>query len=153
VSDAVSQKNSVGGFTFIEVILAIIIISIAVLVLISSISFTTRNSLNAEMTSTAQQLAQERLEQLIAQKRNNGYGSLVPIGLGAYAPIAGFSGYERREDICYVDAGLAPNFNPPPTVCNAAATNFKQVTVSVRYTLLQNPPTVSLMTVVTNFRE
>ncbi len=142
------------GFTLIEVILAILIISIAVLTLVSSISFTTSRGLNAEVMSTAQQLVQERMEQLIAQKRNNGYATLLPIGLGAYALVAGFSGYERREDICYVDSGLNPNPNPPPpTVCGVVDAGYKQVTVSVRYTSLPDAPTVSLMTVVTNVRE
>lgn len=151
-----SKSTGAGGFTLIEIILAIIVISVAVLGLISSISFTTQGGLNAEVMSTAKELAQERMEQLMAQKRNSGFASLSPIGLGTYAAVSGFTGYERREDICYVDSGLNPNPNPPPpTACSAVATDYKQVTVNVRYAGLPNlaSPAASIITVVTNVRE
>jgi len=92
----------------------------------------------------------------MAEKRNGGFAALAPVGFGAYAPVAGFPGYSRREDICFVDQNLNPNPNPPPAAaCSAVATNYKQLTVSVQYAGLPNlpSPVVSILTVVTNVGE
>lgn len=147
------RRDDEDGFTLIEIILAILIISIAVVGLTSVISFTGRGSLNAEVMSTAAALAQERMEQLMAAKRNAGYGALA-LGPAADPPFAApFDKYSRNVEICLVDAAL---LNPD---CDPAAPNidagYKRATVSVNYAGLPDlsSPVASVVTVMTNVRE
>lgn len=143
------------GFTLVEIILAILIISIAVLGMTSAISFTASGSLNAEVMSTAKELAQERMEQLMAIKRNTGYGdpALTQAAM-LFSPLAPpFAQYSRGVEVCLVDANL---LNPD---CDSALPNsdagYKRVTVSVNYTGLPDlsSPVASVVTVVTNVRD
>ncbi len=147
--------NREDGFTLIEIILAIIIISIGVLGLVSAISFTTGKSINAEVVSTAQVLAQERIEELIAKKRDAGYGASpdLDIGTTTTALPSPFTGYTRIVEVCLVDANLQ---NPD---CDPGLPNndvgFKRVTVNINYSGLPDlpSPVVSLVSVVADVRE
>jgi len=151
----VFKKVQIDGFTLIEVILTIIIISIAVLTLVSSISFTTSRGLNAEVMSTAQQLAQERMEELIARKRASGYGFSPDLDIGTtIVTLTGaFASYTRTVEICNVDAALGG----PDCAAPDNGSGYKRITVEVNYTQgLPNLPTddlVRLITVVTNVTE
>lgn len=146
----ISRKD---GFTLIEIILAIIIISIGVLGLVSAISFTSSKGINAEVITTAHVLAQECMENLIAEKRANGYGA-GPLAIGTTIdPPAcpAFTGYPRTVEICNVDGNLAnPDCTAPDNV-----SGYKRITVSINYTGLADLPTpvVSLVSVVTDVRE
>lgn len=143
------------GFTLIEIILAIMIISIGVLTLVSSMSFTTSRGLNAEVMSTAQQLAQERVEQLEATKRNSGYSATPDLDIGTTTVVlaGAFANYTRSVEVCNVDVNLA---NPDCTAPDNGS-GYKRITVEVNYTQsLPSLPTddlVRLVTVVTNVRE
>lgn len=143
------------GFTLIEIILTMIIISIAVLTLVSSIGVTTSRGLNAEVMSTAQQLAQEKLEELIATKRNSGYSTTPQLDIGTTIETltGAFANYTQQVEICNVDASLgSPDCTPPDN-----GSGYKRITVEVNYTQgLPNLPAddlVRLVTVVTNVRE
>jgi prepilin-type N-terminal cleavage/methylation domain-containing protein len=94
------------GFTLIEIILAIAVVAIALTGLIGAISFVTKQNVQTEIQTTATELAQERMEQLIAEKAKNGLNSSPALDVTAspsYVPISGFSGYEQQTEICYAD--------------------------------------------------
>lgn len=144
------------GFTLIEIVLAILVVSIAVVGATSAINFTASWSLNAEVSATAKELAQERMEQLMAMKRNNGYNdpafNIGPTTLALTPLAAPFAQYSRGEQICLVDANL---LNPD---CDPAAPNndagYKKITVSVGYTGLPNlSPAATVVTLISNVRE
>lgn len=144
------------GFTLIEIILAIVVVSIAVVGATSAINFTATSSLSAEVMSTAKELAQERMEQLMAIKRNNGYNdpafTIGPTTLALTSLAPPFDQYSRGEQICLVDANL---LNPD---CDLVAPNndggYKQITVSVGYAGLPNlSPVTTVVTVISNVRE
>lgn len=143
------------GFTLIEIILALLVLSIAVIGVTSSMSFTSRQSLNAEVMSTATALAQERVEQLMAVKRDKGYNdpAFDQTALTLTALASPFDRYSRGEEICLVDANL---MNPD---CDPALPNndlgYKQLTVTVDYNGLPDmgSPVASLVTVITDVRE
>jgi len=149
------QFTETVGFTLIEVILTIIIVSIAVMTLVSSISFTTSRGLNAEVMSTAQQLAQEELEELIAKKRGTGYSTSPDLDIGATTVVltGAFAHYTRQVEICNVDASLG---NPDCTAPDNGS-GYKRITVEVNYTQglpgLPSDDLVRLVTVVTDVRE
>jgi len=145
------------GFTLVEIILAILVISIGVLGVTSALSFTTSRSLNAEVIATAKELAQERMEELIATKRNNGYAdstfNIGPAVMTFTALAAPFNKYSRGVQVCLVNTGLS---SPD---CDPAAPNndfgYKRITVSVDYTGLSNlpSPAATVVTVIANVRE
>ena len=141
------------GFTLVEIILAIIIISIGVLGLVSAISFTTGKSINAEVVSTAKELAQERMEELLAKKRDTGYATTpdLDIGTTTTALPGPFTGYTRIVEVCNVDGSLG---NPDCTLPDNGS-GFKKITVSINYSGLPDlpSPVVLLATVITDTRE
>lgn len=102
------------GFTLIEIILSISVVAIALTGLTGAISFVTKQNVQNEIQTTATELAQERMEQLIAEKAKIGLNSaaLAVTASPSYVPISGFSGYEQQTEICYADI-------PPsdPTQC------------------------------------
>src|SRR5579872_1592105 len=100
------------GFTLIEVILAIVILAIAIPALISSVSFMAARQVNTMGTTTAGDLAQEKLEEILGDRMNMniGYGFNY-IANASYTPestaptaIAGFPNYSRSVNIICVTA-------------------------------------------------
>lgn len=141
------------GFTLVEIILAIIIISIGVLGLVSAISFTTGKSINAEVVSIAQVLAQERMEELLAKKRDTGYATTpdLDIGTTTTALPGPFTGYTRIVEACNVDNNLgSPDCTAPDN-----GSGIKRITVSINYSGFPDlpSPVVSLVSVITDARE
>ena len=114
------------GFTLIEVILIIVVMSIAIPSLISAVSFMNQGQVNTIGTTTASNLAREELETVIARKRSScgacGYSN-IPVGLGAFAAVPGFPNYQVKTDVEYVDSSLAPSVTDQ---------GFKEITVTVR---------------------
>ena len=144
------SRSHAGGFTLIEVILSIVVVSIAVVGMTSAISFMGRGSLSAEVTSTAKELAQEKMEQIMGDKRDAARGYAYTITPGQYpveSPVAGFTNYSRSVTITEVD----PNDLSAPL----AGSGVARVVVDVSYTGLPDVPTpaASLVTVVANVRE
>ena len=131
----------------------IVVVSIALFGLLGGMSFITKKQLNAEIMTTANFLAQEKMEEKIAKKRDSGAGyngSDLNIGTTTENPVSGFANYTRSVEICYVDA----TFGSPD--CDPGAPNmdlgYKRITVEVNYTgsLPDLPsPTVGLVVLTT----
>ncbi|MFY9269746.1 MAG: prepilin-type N-terminal cleavage/methylation domain-containing protein [Candidatus Manganitrophaceae bacterium] len=143
-------RTDVRGFTLIEIILAVLVISIAVVGMTSAISFVGQGSLDAEATSTAKELAQEKLEQIMGDKRDMARGYAYVITPGQYPAepaVAGFTNYSRSVTVTEV--------NPSDLSIPSANSGFARVGVDVSYAGLPGVPTpaASLVTVVTNVRE
>jgi prepilin-type N-terminal cleavage/methylation domain-containing protein len=116
------------GFTLIEVILVIVIMAIAIPGLISAVSFITKSQVNAIGTTTAADLAQERMEQIMGDRMNPARG-FTYIVIGNYSPpetpVAGFTNYNRTVTItCFTNSTL--------TVTAVCPTDYKQVQVTVQ---------------------
>lgn len=137
------------GFSLLELIITIIVVSIGVLGLIAALSFTTGRSINAEMMTTATVLAQERMEQLIAEKRANGYSApSLDIGTTTDPPLAApYADYTRTVEICHVDV----NLGSPDCTAPSVETGYKRITVTVTNTRLPAASTVQVVTVVTDY--
>jgi prepilin-type N-terminal cleavage/methylation domain-containing protein len=137
------------GFTLIELIITIIVVSVGVLALIAALSFGTGRSINSELMTTGTTLAQERLEQLIAEKRANGYSSaLLAIGTTTDPPLAApYADYTRTVEICNVDV----NLGNPDCTAPSVDTGYKRITVTVTNTRLPAESTVQAVTLVTDY--
>jgi prepilin-type N-terminal cleavage/methylation domain-containing protein len=136
------MKNE--GFTLIEVILVVVIMAIAIPGLITVLSVITQGQVNTVGTTTAALLAQERLEEIVADKRspNRGYAFVVN---GNYAPDVPMAGYNRSVNIVCVAA----------TDLNTAVpcdTGYKRVAVTVQAAGVgPTVPDAVLVTVLTDY--
>lgn len=139
------------GFTLIEIILVIVIMAIAIPAIIGGISFMTQSQINPLATTTAANLARERMEQVVADKRN----PAIPftaidevVDGGRYAdetPVPGFANYDRLINIvCVAPANLDVNAGCP--------TNYRRVQVTVQANGVgPSVPDVLLVTLLTDF--
>ena len=139
------------GFSLIELIITIIVISVGVLGLIGALSFTTSRSISAELMTTTTLLAQERMEELIGDKRSGGYGTAsLDIGTTTDPAFAGpYADYTRTVEICYVDSDLLnPDCDPaPPNV----DTGYKRMTITVVNNKMQAESNVAIVSLVTDY--
>ncbi len=110
------------GFSLIELVIFIVIVSIMGVALLASFSVTTRSSPDAGQMTQATQLAQERIELILAQRRAAGFAAFVDPCTFGTPPAACTSpaGYT-------VTAAIAPNWN--------GDTNYRVVTVTVTGTM------------------
>jgi prepilin-type N-terminal cleavage/methylation domain-containing protein len=139
------------GFSLIELIITIIVISVGVLGLIAAMSFTTGRSINAELMTTTTLLAQERMEELIGDRRSSGYGT-ASLDIGTTTdPAFGapYADYTRTVEICYVDSAIQnPDCDPaPPNV----DTGYKRMTITVENNMMQAASNVSIVSLVTDY--
>ena len=112
------SRTTARGFTLIELIIFIVIASIMGVALMAVFSTTTRRAPDAGQLTQATQLAQERMELVMAQRRAAGFAAFVdPCTFGtppaACTPPAGYN----------VTVAIVPNWS--------ANANYKQVTVTV----------------------
>lgn len=133
------------GFTFIEIILVILLIGIVVPGLVSAVAIITKGQVNPMGATVSVYLAQEELERVIARKQSAcascGYANL-PVGLGAFAPVSGYPNYQRKTDIERIDANLNPS---------VVDQGYKKVTVTLQDVGVGPAvPNAVLVTVLTN---
>lgn len=133
------------GFTFIEIILVIVIMGIAIPALVSAVAFITQSQVNPMGTTVATTLAQERMEEIIADKMN----SVVPftsINNARYPNDTPRQGYTRSVNIICVSA--PPNLDVDAG-CN---TNYRRAQVTVQAAGIgPSVPDAVLVTVLTNY--
>ena len=137
------------GFSLIELIITIIVIAVGVLGLIAALSFTTGRSINAELMTTTTLLAQERMEQLIGDRRSSGYtAASLDIGTTpATAFSAPYADYTWTVEICNVDDTLMPTNCTDPD----DGSGYKRMTVTVVNTRMPEASTVSIVSLVTDY--
>ena len=109
------------GFTLIELVLVIIIISIAAVPLFGMFSQAASSLLINEKTQTAVQLAQEHAEYLLAIRRNQDFNATQLSGSSSEALSGNFSSYNRFTVITPAPGGPG---------CPGGA-SCKEVTISV----------------------
>lgn len=112
------------GFTLIEAIVAIVILSIAVPAMFWAIRDAATRRANPVQIERARWLAQERLEDVIADRHSPARGWTYVVG-GNYAAessVAGFSAFSRSTSI--VETGVA---------LSGGGTGYKVVSVTVGY--------------------
>jgi prepilin-type N-terminal cleavage/methylation domain-containing protein len=97
--------KSQNGFTLIEMVLVIIIISVASVPLFGMFSRAASSLLINEKTQTATQLAQEHAELLLAIRRNQGFGAAELSSNTIEALSGNFSGYNRSTVITQPPGG------------------------------------------------
>ncbi len=120
-----SPKRKPLGFTLLEVLLALLLITGGTLALAQAFSLGLFSSAENESLLVSAQLAQEKMEEI----RNKTYSS---ISNEARAAVSGFSGYERE------------------VVVTTPVTNLKQVNVNVYWFNKASELSTSLVTYASN---
>jgi prepilin-type N-terminal cleavage/methylation domain-containing protein len=108
------------GFTLLELIMVIVIASVASVPILGRFTQAGSSMLLDEQIQTAVQLAQERAEGVLADRRTQGYAA-VPTGTTVDVPGGSYAAYTRTLSITEPPAGSG---------CAAGAT-CKEVIVSV----------------------
>ena len=112
--------------TIIEVVVAIVILSVALPSLMMAFADASVQSIGPYRRSIGSYLAIERMEEIIARRYRgtDGYDAITTGNFGSEASINGFSGYARDVAINFVDGDL-----------NSVGSDegFKRVTVSVSW--------------------
>jgi Tfp pilus assembly protein PilE len=119
------------GFTFIELIMIIVIVGIAVVPLIQMFTTSLKGSADTEATSIAIELAQDKME----ETKQLGFAATSSTS-GTFA--SPFTAYSYQVTVGYADQ----NFNN-----SGSPTNYKKVEVKVTHT---SGTSTTLTTVVSN---
>jgi prepilin-type N-terminal cleavage/methylation domain-containing protein len=142
VPDTPARPRVRRGFTLIEAIMAVVILSIAMPAMLWSIRDAVRRRADPVLASRARWLAAEKLEDCIADRHSpaRGYAYLTGANYPAENPVPGFSGLNRSIAI----SETAPKF--------LSGTGWKTVTVTVSYTDGQGVArSIALATVLTDY--
>ena len=137
-----SQKSEggTGGFTLIEIIVTLVVLSIAAVGVLSVFTVGIKGSADPLLVNQAVQLAQEKMDEAIALKKSGGYNAVVTINPGVPAFPAPFNFFSWTQTVTCVAADLVT-----PAACTAG---YKTVTVTVTHAAIGN---VNLDGLVTNY--
>ena len=108
------------GFTLLELVMVIVLVAVASVPILGQFSQISGSLLTDEIIQTAAQLAQERAEGLLADRRTAGYAA-VPVGTINDVLAGAYASYSRTVVVTQPPAGSG---------CAAGAT-CKEVIVSV----------------------
>ncbi len=134
-----SRPRSGRGFTLIESVLVIVVIGVTFLGLGYLYGNITQQALKADLTVLATKLAKEKMEELIQQKADNGYGSVV--SQGAQPAASGSWNFSRSVDVSYV--------NPSDLSTSVTDTGYKKVVITVSW-IGNGGGSAAITTMVTN---
>ncbi|MHB8483677.1 MAG: prepilin-type N-terminal cleavage/methylation domain-containing protein [Nitrospiria bacterium] len=114
------------GFTLIEILMTIVLLAVITSGLMAMFTTFSQSNGDPSVVTQATELAQETLDQIIADKENSarGFNYVVNANYPAENPVTGFPGFNRSVNIVFVNPG---GLNTPV----AGPTNYKNVTVSV----------------------
>ncbi len=135
-----ANKNT-GGFTLIETIITLVVLSIAAVGVLSVFTTGMRGSANPVVVDQATELAQGELDAVIGIKNANGFSAAaLNTGTGQGCNTAMLTGFNCSLDICYVASGSLDNTG----ACNTA-TNYKRVAVTITNAAIGNVTAVTLL--------
>ncbi len=127
------------GFTLIETIITLVVLSIAAVGVLSVFTTGMKGSADPLLIEQATQLAQRTMEErVIGLKLSNGFNAVQDVAAAAFAaPFAGFSSAVDATcvDVNFANDQAAPGYNLDGS-CNQAgfARNYKRAVVTVSWT-------------------
>lgn len=134
------------GFTLIEAVITLVLISGGIVGILHLFQQNVRSANEMELTVAATYLAQERLEQMIQDKKYRGFAYTIAANYPASEDLAalGYPGYTRTINILEVRDNNLTSPAPPP------GSGYKRVTVAVQ---VAGGDTVTLETILTEWGE
>lgn len=138
-----SQESGEGGFSLIEIIITMVVLSIAAIGVLSVFTVGIKGSADPLILNQAIALAQEKMDEAIALKKSGGFGAVVSVPTGPFIPaVAGFT-WSRTVNCVTAINDLTPSGVPP---CPLAVADYALVTVTVTHAVTGDMTVVTLMT-------
>jgi prepilin-type N-terminal cleavage/methylation domain-containing protein len=136
-----SQRSGVSGFTLIETIITLVVLSIAAAGVLSVFISGMKGSANPLILSQATQLAQGEMDQVFGERATNGFsaGTLVPGNPPCRSAM--ILDFVCSRTVYFVNPAV--DLNTP-----SAATYYKHVTVTIAQPIIG---TVSVDSLITNY--
>ncbi len=130
-----------GGFSLIEVIITLVVLSIAAVGVLSVFTSSLGGSADPVVLDQAVQLAQGETDQVVGQKKASGFAA-VTVGNPLACVSSMVAGFTCTRNVFYVDpaTGLNTQVGGP--------TDYKHVTVTITHTVTGG---VSVETLLTNY--
>lgn len=138
------SENRETGFTLIEIVITLVVLSIAVVGVLTVFTAGMSGSADPLLAGKAAQLAQEKLDTIIGDRSNSarGFGWIISANYPAENPVAGFPGFTRSvQIICAAGADLNTSVSCPRP--------YERVIVTVTWN--GGAGSVSLATVFANY--
>ncbi len=132
-------RGRMAGFTLIETIITLVVLSIAAVGVLSVFTTGIKRSANPVVLSQTTQLARGELDQVFGEKMLTGGFATIVSGVC----VLTLPGFTCSRTMCYVPAGDLTD-----TSTCGAATDYKLVTVTVTHPVLGD---VSMESLVTNY--
>lgn len=120
------RKGRQAGFTLIEVTIALVILSVAVLGMAASAGVLGRYSADAEVRALAMQAVQDRISLVKVDPR---YGELETLYAGSESDLPGLDGFTRTTSVTQVKT----------TVTGGGTLDYKVISVVVTGERLEQP--------------
>ncbi|MDH4163664.1 MAG: type II secretion system GspH family protein [Nitrospirota bacterium] len=133
----IKDKTSAKGFTLIETIITLVVLSIAMVGVLSVFTVGSKGGADPLLLNQAISLAQEKMDEAIALRKSGGYAAVAADPGGFFG--APYGAFAWARTVSCVDAALAP------AACTAG---YKIVTVTVTHAVTGS---VSLATLVTEY--
>lgn len=137
------------GFSLIETIIVIVIISIAAIGVLSVFITGMKGAADPLITIQVIELAQEKMDIVIGDRQNTARGysyATTPANYPAESPISGFANFNRSIAIaCVTTADFNAAGSAPAPSC-VGVTNYARVTVTVTHAVIGSVTTVTLLT-------
>ncbi|MBI1820149.1 MAG: type II secretion system protein [Nitrospirae bacterium] len=114
------------GFTLIEILITIVLLAIITSGLMAMFTTFSQSNGDPSVITQATELAQEKLDLIIADKENSarGFNYVTSAIYPAENPVPGFSGFNRSVNVIFVNTGAL-------NATVAGPTNYKNIMVSV----------------------
>jgi prepilin-type N-terminal cleavage/methylation domain-containing protein len=128
-----------GGFSLIEIIITLVVLSIAAIGVLSVFTTGIRGSSNPLIVDQAVQLAQEKMDEAIALRKSGGFAAVNTIDPGLPVFPAPFNAYAWSR---VVDCDPNPAFTPCPA-------QYQRVTITVSWNA--GADSISLATLIADY--
>ena len=136
------------GFTLIEAIMTLVVLSIAAVGVLSVFTVGMQGSSNPLLINQAIVLAQDRMETIVGDRENalRGFAYIQPANYAAESPVTGFPNFNRSVSIICVNSATLNTDNGQAPPCTTS--NYAHVTVRVTHATFGS---IALDTIVTNY--
>ncbi len=140
------------GFTLIEGVLSVLIIGVGLIGVLYVFSGSTKSSLQADQVAVAQNLAEEKLETIIADKANSNYTTVINnINSGSYNDGPIFSIYNRTATRSYINVPANPDANATDDFSSVSGSDTGYALVNVTVTFNNGNDSVVVKTLLSNW--
>ena len=132
-----------GGFSLIEIIITLVVLSIAAVGVLSVFTTGIKGSADPLILNQAISLAQEKMDEAIALKKSGGFAAVGNAGAAFNAPYAAYNWVRAVECVTAADVN-APTGAPLPCV-----SGYAKATVTISWNV--GADSVSLVTLIANY--